>query len=80
MTTIRMIYRYEDGGWTSESPDLAALGEGVWFSGGETFAEARALAEEGVPWSYQRDDLVLEHFVPETALAQLLAERAGAVA
>jgi len=78
MTTIRMMYHYEDGYWTSESPDLAALTDVRWCSGGETYDEARELAADGIPWMLERDDLVLQHFVPESSIAQLAAERAAA--
>jgi predicted RNase H-like HicB family nuclease len=60
MDVIRVIYHYEDGGWWAESPDVER-----WSAGAETFDEVRRLAEEGVRFTLDRDDVRLEHYVPE---------------
>jgi len=59
METVRVIYHHETGGWWAESPDV----EG-WSAAGGTYAEVAKLAEEGIPFALERDDVSLEHFVP----------------
>jgi predicted RNase H-like HicB family nuclease len=59
METIRVIYHHEDGGWWAESPDVDR-----WYAAGDTYAEVAGLAEEGIPFALEREDLELEHFVP----------------
>jgi predicted RNase H-like HicB family nuclease len=63
METIRVIYHHEDQTWWAESPDVAG-----WTAAADTYDEVRVLAEEGVRFALERDDLVVEHFVPESAL------------
>jgi predicted RNase H-like HicB family nuclease len=58
MDSVRVIYHHEDGTWWAESPDV----EG-WSAAGDTYAEVRALAVEGIPFALDRD-AELEHFVP----------------
>jgi predicted RNase H-like HicB family nuclease len=64
MDTFRVIYHEEDGKWWAESPDVAG-----WYAAGGSFAETRLLAEEGIPWALEREDVLLEHFVPAPAPA-----------
>jgi predicted RNase H-like HicB family nuclease len=59
MDTVRVIYHREGEGWWAESPDV----EG-WSAAGATYAEVAKLAEEGIPFALEREDAVLEHFVP----------------
>ncbi len=59
METIRVIHHLEEGVWWAESPDLPR-----WYAAGGTFEETRRLAEEGVRFALERDDLVVEHFWP----------------
>src|ERR1700753_1551990 len=59
METVRVIYHHETDGWWAESPDV----EG-WSAAGDTYAEVAKLAEEGIPFALERDDAVLENFVP----------------
>jgi predicted RNase H-like HicB family nuclease len=68
-TTVRVIYRQEEGRWSFTSPDIPG-----WIGGGECFEEARALAEEGAGFALgitdelgPRSDVVLEHYVPAPA-------------
>jgi predicted RNase H-like HicB family nuclease len=56
---IRVIHHVEDGLWWAESPDVPR-----WLAAGGTFEETRQLAEEGVRFALERDDLVVEHFWP----------------
>lgn len=58
MDTVRVIYHHEREGWWADSPDV----EG-WSAAGETFAEVRRLAQEGVPFALGRE-AALEHQVP----------------
>lgn len=62
MDTIRVLYRVEDDIWSATSPDVPR-----WTAVGETFEECRQLAEEGVRFALEREDLVVEHYVPAPA-------------
>lgn len=59
METVRVIYHHEDGSWWAESPDVDR-----WYAAGDSYAEVAKLAEEGIPFALEHDDVVLEHFVP----------------
>ncbi len=62
MDVIRVLYRVEDGIWSASSPDVPN-----WRAVADTFEECRQLAEEGVRFALEREDLVVEHFVPAPA-------------
>ena len=62
MDTIRVIHHNEDGKWWSESPDVPG-----WSAGGDSLDEVRQLAEEGIRFALERDDVVVEHFAPAPA-------------
>lgn len=65
MERIRVIHHQEDGRWWAESPDVPE-----WFVAADSYDEAHRLAEEGVRFALDRDDVSLEHFVPAgTAMA-----------
>lgn len=59
MDKIRVIYHHEDDGWWAESPDVDR-----WTAAAASYTEVVQLAEEGVRFALQRDDVELEHFVP----------------
>jgi predicted RNase H-like HicB family nuclease len=59
MDTVRVIYHHEPDGWWAESPDV----EG-WSAAGETYDDVKRLAEEGVRFALERDDVQVEHYVP----------------
>jgi predicted RNase H-like HicB family nuclease len=59
METVRVIYHREPEGWWAESPDV----EG-WYAAGDSYAEVRQLAIEGVAFALEREEVGLEHFVP----------------
>jgi predicted RNase H-like HicB family nuclease len=59
MDRIRVIHHYEDGRWWAESPDVPE-----WFAAAETYAEAHQLAQEGIPFALERNNVAIEHFVP----------------
>jgi len=63
MDRIRVIYHDEPPyGWWAESPDIAG-----WTAVASTFDAVRQLAEEGVPFALERDDVIVEHLVPASA-------------
>jgi predicted RNase H-like HicB family nuclease len=59
MDPVRVIYHHEDHAWWAESPDVDG-----WSAAGDTFDEVRQLAEGGVRFALDRDDVVVEHYVP----------------
>jgi len=59
METVRVIHHRKGGSWWAESPDVDR-----WYAAGDDYAEVAKLAEEGIPLALERDDVVLEHFVP----------------
>jgi predicted RNase H-like HicB family nuclease len=62
MRTIRVIHVGDDVSWGFTSPDVPGL-----FGGGETFEEAREMAEGAVRFTLETDDVTVEHYVPEPA-------------
>jgi len=56
---IRVIYHHEPDGWWAESPDIRG-----WYAAGESYEEVHGLAEEGVRFALEHDDVKVEHFVP----------------
>jgi predicted RNase H-like HicB family nuclease len=64
MDTIRVIYHHENGTWWAESPDVQG-----WSAAADTYAETRQLAEDGVRFALERDEVRVEHFVPEHSAA-----------
>jgi hypothetical protein len=62
MDTIRVIYHHEDDGWWAESPDVER-----WTAAADSYADLVKLAEEGIPFALEREDVELEHFVPAGA-------------
>lgn len=64
MDCIRVIHHYEDGRWWAESPDVSE-----WFAAADSYDEVCRLAEEGVRFALERDDVTIEHFVPAGAAA-----------
>jgi predicted RNase H-like HicB family nuclease len=60
MDRIRVIYHREPEGWWAESPDIDG-----WSAAGDSYDETRQLAEDGVRFALERDDVQVEHYVPE---------------
>lgn len=76
MEPIRVIYHEEEGSWWAESPDVPR-----WTAGASSFDEVRKLAEEGVRFALERDDVEIEHFVPEASTPKHAAPaRSGSAA
>jgi predicted RNase H-like HicB family nuclease len=59
MEPIRVIYHHEPEGWWAESPDVKG-----WVAAGESYAEVLKLAEEGIPFALELDEVPIAHFVP----------------
>jgi predicted RNA binding protein YcfA (HicA-like mRNA interferase family)/predicted RNase H-like HicB family nuclease len=57
--TVRVLYRQDEDTWVASSPDVPR-----WTVVADTYAEAHQLAEEGVRFALEREDLTVEHYVP----------------
>lgn len=57
--TVRVLYRQDEDTWVASSPDVPR-----WTVVADTYPEAHQLAEDGVRFALQRDDLTVEHYVP----------------
>lgn len=57
--TVRVLYRQDQDTWVASSPDVPR-----WTVVADTYAEAHRLAEEGVRFALEREDLTVEHYVP----------------
>jgi predicted RNase H-like HicB family nuclease len=44
-----------------------------WLAAGDSYAEVLKLAEEGIPFALERDEVALEHFVPAAERGHLAA-------
>ncbi len=62
MDQIRIIYEQDQDTWVATSPEVPN-----WTVVGENYEEAHQLAEEGVRFALDRDDVELKHFVPAPA-------------
>jgi predicted RNase H-like HicB family nuclease len=62
--TVRVLYRRDSDTWVASSPDVPR-----WTAVADTYVEAHRLAEEGVRFALERDDLTVEHYVPAGAAA-----------
>jgi predicted RNase H-like HicB family nuclease len=63
MDRIQVIYHDETPhGWWAESPDVKG-----WSAAADSYAEIRQLAEDGVRFALERNDVVIEHLVPTRA-------------
>lgn len=57
--TVRVLYRQDQDTWVASSPDVPR-----WTVVADTYAEAHQLAEDGVRFALERDDVTVEHYVP----------------
>jgi predicted RNase H-like HicB family nuclease len=57
--TVHVLYRQDQDIWVASSPEVPR-----WTVVADTYAEAHQLAEEGVRFALERDDLTVEHYVP----------------
>jgi hypothetical protein len=78
MQTIRVMYEYDEGTWTADSPDFETLSNSRLFAGDSTYEAARASMEDLMPWALERDDIVIEHFVHADSVPAMIAEQRAA--
>jgi len=57
--TVRVLYHQDEDTWVATSPDVLR-----WTVVADSYAEAHRLAEEGVRFALERDDVTIEHYVP----------------
>lgn len=62
MDTIRVIYEQDEDTWVATSPEVPN-----WTVVADRYDEAHRLAEDGVRFALDRDDLDIKHFVPAPA-------------
>jgi predicted RNase H-like HicB family nuclease len=62
MDYIRVIYEQDNDTWVASSPEVPN-----WTVVADSYDEAHRLAEEGVRFALERDDVELKHFVPAPA-------------
>ncbi len=62
MDRIRVIYEQDEDTWVATSPEIPG-----WTAIGDSFEEARELAEEGVRFALEREDVEVQHFIPAPA-------------
>lgn len=63
MDQIRVIYHDETPhGWWAESLDVNG-----WVAAGDSYDEVRQLAEDGIRFALERDDVTVVHLVPTSA-------------
>jgi predicted RNase H-like HicB family nuclease len=62
MDYIRVIYEQDEDTWVASSPEVSN-----WTVVADSYEEAHRLAEEGVRFALDREDVVLKHFVPAPA-------------
>ena len=63
MDTIRVIYEQDEDTWVATSPEVPN-----WTVVGDSYEEAHQLAEDGVRFALERDDVDVKHFVPAPAV------------
>jgi len=56
---VRVLYKQDEDTWVATSPEVPR-----WTAVADTFPEAQRLAEEGVRFALDRDDLTIENYVP----------------
>ena len=59
---VRVLYRQDQDTWVASSPDVSR-----WTVVDDSYSEAHRLAEEGVRFALESDDLTIEHYVPAVA-------------
>jgi hypothetical protein len=75
MPTVEVIYHYSGTYWAASSADMRQQFDHGLAAGEATYAKTRATVEEVVPWSLERDDVEIEHYIEESSIPQYLAER-----
>jgi hypothetical protein len=80
MSPIEIVYTYSGSGWMATSADLKARFNEIVAAGDDSYELTRARVMDALRWSLENQDLEFEHFVHESAIPALLAERAAAAA
>lgn len=62
MDYIRVIYEQDEDTWVASSPEVPN-----WTVAADSYEDAHRLAEEGVRFALDRDDVDVKHFVPAPA-------------
>ncbi|MGH8956885.1 MAG: hypothetical protein ACRDVF_17935 [Microbacterium sp.] len=62
MDRIRVIYEQAGNTWVATSPEVPE-----WTVVANTYEEAHRLAEDGVRFALDREDVEIKHFVPAPA-------------
>jgi predicted RNase H-like HicB family nuclease len=62
MDYIRVIYEQDEDTWVASSPEVPN-----WTVVADSYEDAHRLAEEGVRFALDRDDVDVKHFVPAPA-------------
>jgi predicted RNase H-like HicB family nuclease len=60
--TVRILYRQDEGTWVATSPEAPQ-----WTAVADTYSEVHRLAEEGVRFALECDEMTIEHYVREGA-------------
>jgi predicted RNase H-like HicB family nuclease len=63
MIRVRVQHHQDEDTWVATSPDLPEH----WIAVADSLAEAHQLAEDGIRFVLERDDVVVEHLVPTRA-------------
>lgn len=56
LTSVNVIYHYEDGSWWADSPDIAR-----WSAAASEITDLVELVVEGVPFALESDDVDITH-------------------
>ncbi len=56
---MRILYRQDEDTWVATSPEVPR-----WTAVADTYVEVQRLAEEGVRFALDSDELTVEHYVP----------------
>jgi hypothetical protein len=75
MPTVEVSYHHSGPYWAANSADMQRQFDHGLFAVEPTYAKLRATVEEVVPWSLERDDVEIEHYIEEASIPQYLAER-----
>jgi predicted RNase H-like HicB family nuclease len=62
MLRVRVQYHQDEDTWVAMSPDIER-----WTAVADSLGEARRLAEDGIRFALERDDVMIEHVVPAAA-------------
>jgi predicted RNase H-like HicB family nuclease len=57
--TVRVLYRQDQDTWVATSPDVPG-----WTVVADSYSEAHRLAEDGVRFALEREEVSIEHYVP----------------